>query len=168
MKKETEKPERCQECQHEPTGPALAQRHAPWCKTRAELRQHAASVIEQIYAVARQGVWRAGSENETADDECRDGCTLPRGHNGRCSNDPISSALDDLAGFGSDVATLLAAVDGGGHLQLDGPSLLCVRGPQNPFVGYLESNSGARNAAATGQTLAAVVRELAQKWSNKQ
>lgn len=32
--------------------------------------------------------WRVGSENETADDECRDGCTLPRGHSGRCSNDP--------------------------------------------------------------------------------
>lgn len=72
-------------------------------------------------------------------------------------------ALNVLATFGSEVATLLAAVDGGATLVVTGPDPL--GNSNSPRIGAsIDSITGARHADAYGASLVEVLGELANKW----
>lgn len=76
---------------------------------------------------------------------------------------PSHAALGELAAMGSDVASLLAAVDAGATLVMTGPDPLgSTAAPR--FAGSIESNGGAREAHATGAALLEMVAGLATAW----
>lgn len=74
-----------------------------------------------------------------------------------------AAALSELAGIGSDVCTLLAAVQEGATLVLTGPGSHDRRGAPR-FGASLESADGAREAHAMGDDLPRLLGDLVKCW----
>jgi hypothetical protein len=77
---------------------------------------------------------------------------------------PASHALGELAVMGSDVATLFAAVDAGATFVITGPDPLRSDRKIPRFGATLESHTGSREANASGDSLVAVIADIAAQW----
>lgn len=75
----------------------------------------------------------------------------------------ITAALSELAGMGSDICSLLHAVQGGATLVLAGPDPLGnIHAPR--FGATLESATGARHASVYGSDLPRLLSDLVANW----
>jgi hypothetical protein len=75
----------------------------------------------------------------------------------------ISAALNELAGMGSDICTLLEGIQGGATLVITGPDPL-GRSDVPRFGASIESATGAREAHAMGSDLPRLLSDLAASW----
>lgn len=99
----------------------------------------------------------------TVDKDHAPGCPRAPGHPS-AQSERTSSALSELAAMGSDICTLLAAVQAGATLVLTGPDPL---GSSQRFGATIESATGARYVHGTDRELSRLLSDLAKQWGTR-